>query len=421
MELEATTNMLSPILLAFFCLGLPPIDSSSGFPRFEAQEIDAHVGNVCYAVTVADVNTDGKLDVVAVTEDAVVWFENPGWSRHDIIRQATAKDNVCIQPYDIDADGRIDFALGARWRPSDTKGPSTLQWLGRDASGRWQVHAIRFEEPTLHRLRFGDVKGSGKAQLVVAPLQGRGTRPPNWGEGQGVRVLVLDIPAAPADESWPFEVADDSLHTIHNLQLVDQNGDGRDDIVLASWEGVFVLERQPGGGWSRTRLGAGNQESKPSKGSSEVKVGRLRDGRTYIATIEPWHGFQVVVYTPPARAAGGSSSKEASLWSRQVVAEPVKWGHAVWCADLDGDGDLELIIGQRDPNDRGSSAARGPGVFVFDPRAGSNPLSFERHTIDDGGMACEDALAADLDADGRPDIIAGGRATHNVKIYWNRQ
>ena len=35
-------------------------------------------------------------------------------------------------------------------------------------------------------------------------------------------------------------------------------------------------------------------------------------------------------------------------------------------------------------------------------------------------MACEDALAADLDGDGRPDIIAGGRATHNVKIYWNR-
>ena len=29
------------------------------------------------AVTVADVNGDQKLDVVAVTEDAVVWYENP--------------------------------------------------------------------------------------------------------------------------------------------------------------------------------------------------------------------------------------------------------------------------------------------------------------------------------------------------------
>ena len=30
-------------------------------------------------------------------------------------------------------------------------------------------------------------------------------------------------------------------------------------------------------------------------------------------------------------------------------------------------------------------------------------------------------MAADLDGDGRPDIIAGGRSTHNVKIYWNRR
>jgi hypothetical protein len=32
----------------------------------------------------------------------------------------------------------------------------------------------------------------------------------------------------------------------------------------------------------------------------------------------------------------------------------------------------------------------------------------------------EDLAAADLDNDGRPDIVAVGRATHNVRIYWNR-
>ena len=133
----------------------------------------------------------------------------------------TEKDNVCIQPHDIDGDGRIDFALGAGWRPPDTARASTLQWLGRDKDGKWQVHPIRFDEPTLHRLRWGDVKGTGKKQLVVAPLQGRGTKGPNWGEGQGVRVLVYDVPPDPAKDAWPVEVADQSLHTIHNLQLVD--------------------------------------------------------------------------------------------------------------------------------------------------------------------------------------------------------
>jgi hypothetical protein len=414
--------MLCPraaFLLGLAALGLTASTAApavaADFPHFQIQEIDPRAGAIVYAVTVADVDGNKKPDVVAVTEDAVVWYENPGWARHDIIRNATAKDNVCIQPHDIDDDGRVDFALGAGWRPPDTKNPSTLQWLGRDAEGRWQVHAIRFDEPTLHRLRWGTVKGegAGKKQLVVAPLQGRGTRGPNWGAGDGVRVMVYDVPEKPTDAEWPSEVADSSLHTIHNLQLIDLNGDRRDEIVLAAWEGVFVLERNVAGRWTKTRIGTGNQESQPSKGSSEVKVGRLAGGGSYVATIEPWHGHQAVVYTPPPQPAEvGSAAPGAppTLWHREVIAEPMQWGHAVWCADLDGDGDEDLIIGQRDPNKAGSSAPRGPGVFVFDPmkdKVGSAVAFFERHTVDDGGVGCEDAVAADLDGDGRLDIIAG--------------
>lgn len=256
------------------------------------------------------------------------------------------------------------------------------------------------------------MKGTGRKQLVVAPLQGRGTKGPNWGEGEAVRLLVHDIPEGPANAAWPVEVADSSLHTIHNLQLVDTDGDRRDEIVVAAWEGVFILDRDPSGHWTKTKIGTGNQEANPFKGASEVKVGRFKQGSPFVATIEPWHGFQVVVYIPPGTTPG--------LWSRQVIAEPVQWGHAVWCADVDSDGDDELIVGQRDPNKPGATVPKGPGVFIFDIKQGATTLSFDRHTIDDGGMACEDALAADLDGDGRMDLIAGGRATHNVKIYWNR-
>lgn len=382
------------------------------FPTFRGEEIDPKVGNVCYAVTTADVDGDGKLDVVAVTEDTVVWFGNSGWKKHTVIKDATARDNVCLQAHDVDGDGKVDFALGAGWKPTDTNGGGTLQWLKRagdgDGDAPWKVHALG-SEPTLHRLRWGDVRGTGKKQLVVAPLQGRGTKGPDWGRGAGVRVLVYTVPDDPAGSPWPMEVADDSLHTIHNLQLVDFDGGGRDDIVLAAWEGVFVLSRDPNGRWSRTQLGAGNQGAKPFKGSSEVKVGRLAGGGRYIATIEPWHGFQVVVYTPPASGIG--------LWERRVIDEPVAGGHALWCTDLDGDGDQELIVGSRD---KGTDPSHGPGVVVYDPSKESKPLSFTRHVIDDGGVAVEDLVAADLDGDGRDEIVAGGRATHNVKIYWNQ-
>ena len=40
-------------------------------------------------------------------------------------------------------------------------------------------------------------------------------------------------------------------------------------------------------------------------------------------------------------------------------------------------------------------------------------------SVDDNTMACEDLRLADLNGDGKLDIIAAGRATKNVKIYFN--
>src|SRR5262249_36155712 len=125
--------------------------SAADFPAFRTQEIDPHVGNVCYAVTTADVDGDGRLDVVAVAEDAVVWYANPTWKKPVLIKDATQRDNVCLQPNDIDGDGKVDFALGASWQPTNTKAGGTLQWIRRTAEGDapWQVLPIG-SEPTLH-------------------------------------------------------------------------------------------------------------------------------------------------------------------------------------------------------------------------------------------------------------------------------
>ncbi len=387
---------------------------------FERQSIDAKVGEVCYAVTIADVDGDHKPDVVALSEDALVWYQNPTWTKHDVVRGATARDNVCVQARDLDGDGRVDFVVGAGWRPTDTTKAGTLQWIARDSSGAWKLTPIPYTEPTLHRLRLGDVKGSGTTQLVVAPLQGRGTKGPDWGDGAGSRILVYDIPKNPHDEPWPVEVAADTLHTVHNLLLVNLDGDPQAEILVACWEGVFVLDRDDKGRWIKEQIGEGDIEGRPFKGSSEVKLGRLKDGRSYIATIEPWHGKKVVVYEPSAGQAATERLLGGGLWRRMIVAEPHTWGHGLWCVDLDGDGDDELVVGQRDPNPRDNLGPRGPGLFVFDPRTAPEATRFRLETIDDGGVACEDLVAADLDGDGRPDVVAGGRASHNVVIYWNK-
>ncbi len=226
-----------------------------------------------------------------------------------------------------------------------------------------------------------------------------------------MNIRVFSVPDDPTKPDWPSQVADSGLHTVHNLQIVDCDGDNKDDILFAAKEEVGFLKRFQGRSWVRVGIGPTDEDRKDFKGASEVKRGKLANGLDYYATIEPWHGNQVVVY---AFDGNGRPNR------RKVVDEPISWGHAVWCADLDGDGDDELIIGQRDPNKGDSKTAKGPGVWVYDPKGPKTELSFDRHDIDDGGMACEDALAADLDGDGKPEIIAGGRATHNVKIYWNQ-
>ncbi len=412
-------KILSVGLRGLILMGFVAGTGSAADPlRFRAREIDPRVGQVCYAVVTTDVDGDGRLDVVAVANDSVVWYQNPTWTKRDILRGTTEPDNVCIQPLDVDGDGRVDFALGSAWRPSDTKTGGSLSIVTRtDApEGTWRVVPIT-SEPTLHRVRWGDVLGSGKPQLVVAPLQGRNTRGPDWGQGSGSKLMVLSIPNRPFDDPWPIEVVSDRLHAMHNLQVVDPrplipSATSTSSILAASWEGVFLFDRSADGIWRSSKLGSGNQSSRPNRGSSEVKLGRLRDGHAFVAAIEPWHGSQFVVYHGDRVA--GSSEKH-----RQVIDESVTWGHAVWCADLDGDGDDEVVVGQRDPNPKIEGEGRGPGVMIFDPKPGSDPIAFERRWVDDGGIAVEDLVVADLDGDGRPDIVAGGRATHNVKIYWN--
>ena len=397
---------------------LMPAAAPAGEIKFRVQEIFNRL-SVGYATRLVDMNDDGKLDIVVVDTERVIWLQNPDWQVHTLVEHATKKDNVSIAESDIDGDGKMDFALAADWRPSDTRTSGTLQWLarGKTPDEPWTVHPIGVE-PTLHRIRFADLDGDGRDELVGVPLFGRGSSAPNFAESP-LRILAYKIPADPVKGLWTPTVINEELHVAHNFWPTDLDRDGRLDMLVASFEGVSLLKRGDDGQWRRTLIGAGNQATSPNRGASEIKHGRLASGEDYLATIEPWHGFQVVVYTPPKSGDkppdGLLPGKTASpMWRRTVLDEALKWGHAVWCADLDGDRDQELIIGVRDTKD----AANPCGLRIYDP-AGDDPASWKKHVIDPGGVAIEDLAAGDLDGDGRGDIVAVGRATKNVRVYWN--
>jgi hypothetical protein len=389
------------------------------FPAFTVQEIDKTL-KVGYGLRVVDLNADGKLDVVVADAARVVWFDNAGgWKRRTILDNDNAgvkPDNVALDVADIDADGKLDVALAADWQINNTAGGGSLQWLRQGKTiDEWTVHPIAASIPTLHRIHFADIDGDGKPELLAGPIRGiNSTLRENYMD-KPLRLLAYAVPKEPAGEWGEPRVLDESLHHMHNFTRADLGtGAAANAILTASAEGVGALTAGPDGAWKWARVGAGHPENpKGPRGSSEVKPGYVGKQPTFIAAIEPLHGHEVVTYHFAGSAAPAAPNAPAG--ARLVVDDQLKGGHALWCADLDGDGADEIVAGFREP----VGAAPG-GVNAYRLSGAGPGARWQKHVLDDKAMACEDLACADLNADGRIDVVAAGRSTGNLRIYWNQ-
>jgi hypothetical protein len=355
--------------------------------RFRAQEIATDFG-VGYAVAAGDVDGDKRTDILAISGTELVWFKAPNWEKTIILGAGqTTADNVTLAPHDIDGDGRLDVALGSGWTGQNT---GTLAWVRQNAPGAapaWEIFPIS-AEPTLHRIKWADVDGDRRLELIAAPLHGKGAKGPAW-DGPGARLLVFSVPGNPRSDPWPMTVAGETNHIQHNFLAMNLDADPQEELVTASKEGLNAWKRRSDGTWSQTLIGEG--------APGEVKLGRV-GGRRLLATVEPWHGAGVAVY---AETPGG-------VWSKTTIESSLSEGHALGWADFDGDGNEELAAGWR----RGKP---GLAIYVVD-REGALK---SKVMIDDGGMDTEDLIVGDFNGDKQPDIVASGRATRNIKIYWN--
>jgi hypothetical protein len=368
-------------------------------PKFRAVEIDAKI-EIGYGVTVADVDGDKKPDILLADKKQIVWYKNPTCEKFVIAENLTKLDNVCIAAADIDGDGKAEIAVGAGWNPSDTVGSGAVFYLipPKDRTQKWEAVELP-HEPTVHRMKWmGDAPG--RFQLVVAPLHGRGNKD---GQGNGAKILAYQMPSNPRGH-WNTKVVNDAFHMTHNLHLVKWEPETEAELLVATKEGVFHLLEQSGA-WKVVQL-SGKEES-GFRGAGEVRSGKLPGGKRFVITIEPMHGNQACVYTAPA------SDDRGGIWKRNVIDETLKEGHALACGDLLGGGFDQVVVGWRGKNNEGKT-----GIKVFTPLDRDGKL-WRQSGLDEDGMACEDLCLADLNGDGRIDIIASGRATKNVKIYWN--
>jgi hypothetical protein len=363
-------------------------------PKFEPQVVDNNVA-IGYGIAIGDVDGDKKPDILLADKKQFVWYRNGDWKRFVMIENLTTSDNVCIAARDIDGDGKVEVAVGAQWNPgetSDTLKSGSVHYLIRpsDPTKLWMPVELH-HEPTIHRMRWVLV-ANRKYQLVVLPLHGRGNKD---GQGKGVRAFSYEMPKDPRSP-WKISLVDSTMHLTHNMDLVP-DGD-RELIYIGGKEGVKIVGYD-GTKWS-PRPGSGGGWFTQGSAFGEVRVGGGRLSNGLLAGIQPMHGNSLTVYT---------SGEE-----KAVLTTSLNQGHALAVAPLLGTNSTQVVVGWREP-DKDVKV----GIKIY-WATDTNYKVWADAWIDDNGMACEDLQLADLDGDGKKDIIAAGRASHNLKIYWNK-
>lgn len=369
--------------LLVFCGAL----SAAGPARFVEHTIATGLTGG-YQVVIADLNHDGKPDIIALASGMpeLVWYENPTWERHVIAGGFSRMINCAA--WDADGDGIPEIVLASGFDNQAKNSPGIVSVLHHDGDPRrpWKVTEID-RLATSHRLRWADIYGNGKKVLVNAPLTGPQAQAPEYRDHTP---LVFYRPG-----EWKRElIGDQNEGVVHGVFVVDWDGDGRDEILTASFAGIDLYKFGKDGLWTRSEIAKGDPAPWPKSGSSDVAVGKA-GGARYIAAIEPWHGSQVAVYR-----------QNGTAWTRRVIDDSLVDGHTIWTADLNGDGDDEIIAGVR-------GGRHSVFLYYFDHD------QWSKQVLDDGGIAAAACAPADLNGDGRIDVACIGSATANLKWYEN--
>ncbi len=371
---------------------------TSAFPTFARHELAQFEGG--YFAGPVDVDGDGLLDVVALSTGGsqLVWFKNPTWEQYNI---TTGTERfIHMEPYDVDGDGDLDLAVASEFNLGDSNNGGLLHWAEAPedptATQEWPLHPID-AVPTSHRIHWADIDGDGRKELLNLPIIGIGAASPEYvGAAQ---FKAYSIPADPTG-AWEATILDDSLLEVaHAFEVVDWDGDASEDILTASLAGVHLL--RPALGLPPQHLASGLDAPRPNRGSSEVGLGSLGGGNPFIATIDPWHGTDAVVYRLGA--------SDTDLWTREVIGTEFEGGHGLAVADFNADGYDEIVGGGRG----------GDGTLIT-YRYLPDTRTWERIPLDIGGVAASSVEVADLNGDGWMDVLALGSGTDNIVWYENQ-
>ena len=357
--------------------------------KFEMQllAVDANEG-----VAVADYDKDGKLDVSAGRN----WYRNPGKSGVWVPRPLRIIEDKGgyahsngEHAYDVDGDGWVDVVSNSFWLPEvnwyRNPGKKGLKW-----GQLWEQNLlIDTKQKTNELCQFLDIDGDGKREWIAN----------QWNKKAPTIVWYQD-------EKGKFKGHTIGPQSGHGIGFGDLNNDGRSDIVI----GTGWYERPKGdpyaGPWKY-------HQSWTKSLSCPVLIRDVNgDGKNDLI----WgNGHDYGVF---AWVSKGFDDKGNFLYDEVKIDDSFSQAHALHFADLDGDGVDELITGKRvyGHNGRDPGANDVPVVmyYTWDKKF----KTFGKHVAAKGAGIGLHVVTADLDADGDLEIIVPGK--EGTQILWNK-